>query len=84
MRLYVSLYTDIVALSFLLALPIKTVQKKKSFFNKAFFPPENDFECVPWPPSNMYITALGHENIECLRSHDIDGRGRAEAVKHAI
>ena len=30
------------------------------------------------------ITALGHENKECLRSHDIDGRGEAEAVKHAI
>ena len=31
-----------------------------------------------------YITALAHESKECLRSHDVDGRGEAEAVKHAI
>ena len=26
---------------------IRAVQKKMSFFNKAFFPPETDFEYVP-------------------------------------
>ena len=25
---------------------------------------------------------IGHENKECLRSHDIDSRGEVEAVKH--
>ena len=28
--------------------------------------------------------ALDDENEECLSSHDIDGRDKAEAVKHAI
>ena len=32
----------------------------------------------------IYITGLGHENEECLRSHVIDGQGEAEAVKHTI
>ena len=31
-----------------------------------------------------YITALGHENKEYLRSHDVDGQGEFEAVKHGI
>ena len=26
----------------------------------------------------QYITALGHENKECFRSHDIDSRGEAD------
>ena len=30
------------------------------------------------------MTALGHVNKECLRLQVIDGRGEAEAVKHAI
>ena len=28
-----------------------------------------------------YITALGHKNEECLRSHDIDGLGEAGIKK---
>ena len=31
-----------------------------------------------------YAALIGHENKECLRSHDIDGRGEAETVKHSI
>ena len=30
----------------------------------------------------LTTTELSHENKECLRSHDVDGRGEAEAVKH--
>ena len=31
-----------------------------------------------------YITVLGHKNKKCLRSHVIDGRSKAEVIKHAI
>ena len=50
-----------------------------SFFNKAFFPPETDFECIPQSPKENPFEGLAPSYYRKLDAHEIyDNQGKTD------